>query len=354
MIKYIKEVLKKLCEIPTISGYEGLFEEKLINEISHSFDEYKRTSSGNYIFFRRCNKENAPLIMIDAHIDQIGMMVTKVCENGFLKFSPIGGIDTRILSGADVTVYGKESVRGVICARAPHLMTREEANKNPEIDKLYIDTGRDSKWLEENAGIGSAVGFSYETRELLNDRLAGHGFDNKASLAAALTAAKLLEKENLEVDIAILLSVREEIGSSMGAQTGGYELMPDSAIVLDVNFAFVPEDPGTDTYTRRKTSELGGGPVVSMSAVCDRTLTRRLISIAEQENIPHQLIVEASGTGTNADRLALVKEGIPVASVGIPLHNMHTYSEIVSAYDIYETANLVSAYIKNIGGDFNE
>ena len=345
MTEYIKELLSKLSDIPTVSGYEGLDAEKLISLVAPAFDEYKRTPVGNFVFFKHCGKNNAPLVLIDTHLDEIGMMVTKVCDNGFLKFAPIGGIDTRILSGADVTVYGKKRVRGVITARAPHLMSREEAGQNPDIEKLYIDTGRDRKWLEENAGVGSAVGFDYKTTELLNNRVASHGLDNKACVAAALTAVKMLEGEKTDSDIALMLSVREELGG-MGAMTGGYALMPDSALVLDVNFAFMPENPGADTAMYRRTDEFGEGVAISMSAVTDRRLTRRLIELAEEDGIAYQTIVEASSTGTNADRLALVNEGIPVAVLGVPLHNMHTYSEVVSADDIYETAKLICAYMK--------
>ncbi|MBQ7821825.1 MAG: M20/M25/M40 family metallo-hydrolase [Clostridia bacterium] len=346
MIGYIKELLAKLCATPTVSGYEGLGADGLIALLAPEFDEHRRTAAGNYLFFKRCGRKSAPLILVDTHIDEIGMMVTKVCEDGFLKFAPIGGIDTRILSGADVTVYGKERVRGVITARAPHLMSREEAVMNPDIDKLYIDTGKDREWLEENAGIGTAVGFEYPTTELLNGRIASHGLDNKACIAAALAAVKMLDGEKLACDIALMLSVREELGGAMGALTGGFELMPNVALVLDVNFAFMPENPGADTAMYRKTVELGEGTAISLSAVTDRKLTRELLRIADEEGISHQTIVEAGATGTNADRLALVKEGIPVAVVSVPLHNMHTYSEVVSADDIYETARLICAYVK--------
>lgn len=349
MINFIKELLDKLCATASVSGFENK-NGGLAALIPDYFDEHRETVTGSSVFIKRSGHLGAPLILIDAHADQIGMMVTDICDGGFLKFDAIGGIDTRILSGADVTVYGKESIRGVITARAPHLMTKEEQNKNPEIGKLYIDTGRSKEWLEENVMLGSPICFTYENTELLNNRIAAHGLDDKACIAAAICAVKLLESEDINADIALLLSLREETGG-MGAMTGAFELMPDAALVLDVNFGFIPENPGADTAMYRCTAELGEGPVISFSAATSRKLTRKLIEIAENEDIPYQTIVEASSTGTNGDKLMLTGSGIPTAVLGVPIHNMHTYSEVVCTDDILSLARLVCAYIKNYGGE---
>ena len=346
MKEYIKELIVKLCTTPSVSGFEKRALDNISDMLAPEFDEIRRTVLGNLILIKKCGKEKAPLLLIDTHLDEIGMMVTRVCEKGFLKFAAVGGIDTRILSGADVTVYGKEPVRGVITARAPHLMSADERSKNPDIEKLFIDTGVDSDKLAEIVDIGTPVCFEYKTTELLNNRLASHGLDNKACIAAGAAAVKMLEGEKVDCDIALMLSVREELGGAAGAVTGTFELMPDVAIVLDVNFGFIPENPGADVAAYRRTVELGEGAAISFSAVTDRALTRRLIEIAQDEEIAHQTIVEAGSTGTNADRLALVGEGIPTAVVSVPLHNMHTYSEVVSVDDIYECARLVFALAK--------
>ncbi|MBQ4136959.1 MAG: hypothetical protein IJD67_02510, partial [Clostridia bacterium] len=215
MKEYIKQLIIKLCATPSVSGFEKRALDSISDMISSEFDEIRRTALGNLIFIKKCGKENAPLLLIDTHLDEIGMMVTKVCEKSFLKLAPVGGIDTRILSGADVTVYGKEPVRGVISARAPHLMSETERSKNPDIDKLYIDTGIDSERLKEIVDIGAPVCFEYKTSELLNNRLASHGLDNKACIAAGTVAVKMLEGENFGCDIALMLSVREELGGAI-------------------------------------------------------------------------------------------------------------------------------------------
>lgn len=345
MIEYIKRLTASLCEIPTVSGNEGLCEEKLKELILPMFDECRKTAFGNLVFIKHGRHRELAPILIDTHIDQVGLMVTGVCKDGSLRIDALGGLDTRILSGACVTVYGKKTINGVITARAPHLMSREEMGKNPKLEHLFIDTGYDSAWLEENAGVGSFVGFNCKTTELLCDRLASHGLDNKCSLVAAIVAIKLLDSELAERDVALMLSLREELGAA-GAVTGGFELMPASALVLDVNFAYLPDDDTKDCAILRHTAVLGDGPVISFSAVTDKSLTRKLIQLAQDNDIPLQTIVEAGSTSTDADRLALIGTGIPVAVLGTAIHNMHTYNEVVSAHDLLSLARLVCAYIK--------
>lgn len=345
MIEYIKRLTASLCAIPTVSGNEALFENELKELILPLFDECRKTAIGNLVFIKHGKDRGLAPLLIDTHIDQVGLMVTGVCDDGSLRIDALGGLDTRILSGACVTVYGKARINGVITARAPHLMSREEMGKNPKLEHLFIDTGYDSAWLEENAGVGSFVGFNCKTTELLCDRLASHGLDNKCSLVAAMTAVKLLGDKCPERDIALMLSLREELGAA-GAVTGGYKLMPASALVLDVNFAYLPDDDTKDSAILRHTAVLGDGPVISFSAATDKTLTRKLIGIAQDNDIPLQTIVEAGSTSTDADRLALVGTGIPVAVLGAAIHNMHTYSEVVSAIDLLSLARLVCAYIE--------
>ena len=171
MVDFVKELIKKLGKIASVSGFEDIDRDRIEALVLPYFDSLEITPSGSYLFRKNPAREGMPHILIDAHIDGIGFMVTKICDGGFLKFSTIGGIDTRILSGADVTVYGKERVRGVITSMAPHLLSREEAKKNPSVDKLFIDTGLEKEYLEENTPIGSPVSFSYPVTELLNNRM---------------------------------------------------------------------------------------------------------------------------------------------------------------------------------------
>ena len=354
MVDFVKELIKKLGKIASVSGFEDIDRDRIEALVLPYFDSLEITPSGSYLFRKNPAREGMPHILIDAHIDGIGFMVTKICDGGFLKFSTIGGIDTRILSGADVTVYGKERVRGVITSMAPHLLSREEAKKNPSVDKLFIDTGLDKEYLEENTPIGSPVSFSYPVTELLNNRMVSAGLDNKASVAIALTTMKILDDENSGAGVTLLLSGREELGGGTGAMSAAFGDTPDFAIVLDVNFGFVPRDPGSDVGAYRKTAELGEGPVVSFSATTDRNMARGLLKIAEDNKIPCQAIVEGMRTGTNADTMPLSGGGFPTVLFGVAIQNMHTYSETVCADDIVNAAKILSLYIKEKAGEANE
>lgn len=354
MTEFVKELIKKLGEIASISGFEDIDRDKIEALVTPYFDTLEITRTGSYLFRKNPAREGTPRILVDAHIDGIGLMVTQICDGGFLKFSTVGGIDTRILSGADVTVYGKERVRGVIGSLAPHLMSAEEAKKNPTVDKLYIDTGLDKEFLEENTPIGSPVGFTYPVVELLNNRMVSAGLDNKASVAIALTAMKILSDENSDAGVTLLLSGREELGGGVGAISAAFAEKPDCAVVLDVNFGFMPRDPGSDTLAYRKSAELGEGAVVSFSATTDRRMARRFLEIAEENKIPCQSIVEGSRTGTNADSIALSGGGFPAVLFGVPLQNMHTYSECVCADDIVGAAKILALYIKEKAGERSE
>lgn len=354
MTEFVKELIKKLGEIASISGFEDIDRDKIEALVTPYFDTLEITRTGSYLFRKAPAREGAPRVLIDAHIDGIGLMVTKICDGGFLKFSTVGGIDTRILSGADVTVYGKERVRGVITSMAPHLLSREEAKKNPAVDKLFIDTGRDVEYLEENTPIGSPVGFSYPAAELLNNRVVSAGLDNKASVAIALATMKILADEGSGAGVTLLLSGREELGGGVGAMSAVFGDEPDYAIVLDVNFGFMPKDPGSDVGAYRKSAELGEGPVVSFSATTDRGMARRLLEIAEENKIPCQSVVEGSRTGTNADSLPLSGGGFPAVLFGVAIQNMHTYGETVCADDIVNAAKILALYMKEKAGESDE
>ncbi len=354
MVEFVKELIKRLGEIASVSGFEDIDRDKIEALVLPYFDSLEVTRTGSYLFKKNLAREGMPKILIDAHIDGIGLMVTKICDGGFLKFSTVGGVDTRILSGADVTVYGRERVRGVIGSLAPHLMSREEAGKNPSVDKLFIDTGRDREYLEENTPIGSPVSFSYPVTELLNNRMVSPGLDNKASVAIALATMKILADEGSGADVTLLLSSREELGGGVGAASAAFGDTPDLAIVLDVNFGFMPKDPGSDVAAYRRTAELGEGPVVSFAATTDRQMARRLLKIAEDNKIPCQSIVEGSRTGTNADSMPLSGGGFPAVLFGVPLQNMHTYSETVCADDIVSAARILALYIKEKAGEADE
>lgn len=336
----IKQMLFDLSETMSISGYEYRASEKLREILLQYFDEYNNAPNGNHIFIKHSKTQNAPRLLMDVHIDEIGMMVTEMKEHGFIRVTNLGGLDTRILLAGEVIIYGSEPVYGLVCVTPPHLQKVGDNNILPPVNELWIDTGFSIDTLiQKGIEIGTPVGFKPVNIELLNNRVAGKSFDNKCSIVTAAEVMRLLGSEDIGWDIYLLCACKEEI-SALGAKIGTFDIHPDAAIVLDVNLAFVP-----DTL-RHKTVILGDGPSVSISAITDRSLTRAVIHFAKEKNLRYQTVVEATDTGSDANHIPLIRDGIPTVLIGIPLKNMHTYSEVISLDDVTDTAKLIAEFIK--------
>jgi putative aminopeptidase FrvX len=346
-----KELLTALCAIPTVSGYEARGASALDALALPYFDEVKHTPVGNHIYVKRCGRPNAKKFLFDAHFDEIGFLISDIVpsvENGgvdtlgFLRFVTIGGVDRRLLSSAEVTIWGKRAVPGVITSTPPHLQKSGDSEKLPELDKLYIDTGLNVGELKELAPVGTPATFAPGITELKNGRLTGKSLDDKVCIAAIIEAVALLEPGTFDCDVYALFSAMEETGG-VGTVTGAFGIQPDCAIALDVDFARGPDTP------KHKSIAMGEGPSVSISMATDRALTQRLISFAAEKNMKLQKIVEAKYTGTNGDAIHLSREGVPVAVVSIPLRYMHSCSEVIDTADVSATAELIAGFIREGG-----
>lgn len=333
----LKRQILSLCACMSVSGFEGRAASELRERYGEDFDEIVTDAVGNHILIKRCGREGAPLALIDAHFDEIGMMVTEICEGGFLKIAPVGGLSLPVMQAADVIVYGKETLRGVITSVPPHLRQGSSDTLTP-MEELMVDTGYPKEELEELAPVGTPIGFAPAYRELRNGQLAGKSFDNKACAAIAAYALGKLPREELAADVALMLSCYEETSPVGGAGPGSFGLSPDYAMVIDVNLARVPDTP---TY---ETVPLGEGVSLSISAATDRRLTRMTQTLCEDGEIPHTRIAAPSSTGTNAITVALTGRGIPTVDVGLPLKNMHTYCEVISMTDAVSLCRLVEAF----------
>lgn len=343
-----KELLISLASLMSVSGWETYERGNLLALVGEYFDESYVDGVGNQIFIRRCGRDRAPRILIDTHMDEIGMLVTDIKEEGFLSVINVGGLDTRILQACEVIIYGRERIYGVISSTPPHLQKPEDAKKLKEIGELLIDTGRTKSELEEIVRVGTPVGFKPRYTELLGGAVAGKSFDNKACAACAVYALAGCERDALAGDVYLLLSSHEETVRRGGAAPAAFALDPDYAMVIDVNHGKTPDAAKVDTIA------FGGGPGITLSAVTDRRLTRMTVSLAEEAGILHQLSVSASNTGTNAPAVALSGAGVPVVDIGLPLKSMHTYNEVVSLGDCEETSRLIRAFVcsERIAGVF--
>lgn len=336
--KSLAQEIVELCSVMSVSGYESRAAEEISRLLGGRFDSIERDAVGNCFLWKRCGREGVPKILIDTHFDEIGMLVREILEDGFVRLAPIGGLSPSVLQAADVVLYGKEALRGVIVSTPPHLRKADE-DRLPDCEELLVDTGYSKEELEQLLPIGSPVGFAPVYRELLNRRLAGKSFDNKACAAIAAHAIAATSKEKLAGDVVLMLSSYEETSRLGGASAGAFGCAPDYSMVIDVNLATVPDVPKAETVP------LGEGISLSVSAATDPALTRASQTLCETHGIAHTMIAAPSSTGTNATAVQLTGGGIPTVDVGLPLKNMHTYNEVIDLADAEALCEFVEAFI---------
>lgn len=339
----LQKVLFDLCTASGVSGSE----EPAVNAAKayfESFSEVTVASNGN--MFAVLGNHNADkTILLDAHIDSIGLIVTDINENGFVKVDKCGGIDIRTLQDSKLYLQKNREITGTVCCLPPHLSDGKE-DTAVSLDKTYVDFGMSEEEIKKAISIGDVLAFDVKPKMLLNNRITAPALDNRCSIAALIRCAELLSTEQLEYKVIIMLSVQEETYGT-GAKTGAFSVDADEAIAVDVSFASQPDISGQ--YSK---IEIGKGPMICISPILNREMSDKLISTAKNAQLPYQLEPVSGATGTNADSIAVSKCGVKTAVVSIPQRYMHTPSEVVSIDDVENTAQLIYQYIK-CGGAFN-
>lgn len=292
--------------------------------------------NGNVIGRFGTYNENLPLVVLDAHIDQVGFIVTDITDEGFIKVGNLGGIDRRLLPAQQVVIHGSEDITGVICSVPPHLTKGD--GKVLSVDEVAIDTGMTKSELEKIVSLGDSITFDVKCKNLLNNRITGGALDDRSGVAAILYALELLRNKPLKYNIAVIFSAQEELGER-GARIGAYEINPDIAIAVDVSFAYAM---GEDV---KKCGKLGKGAMIGISPCLSRKISKELILTAENTGIPYQIEVMSGLTSTNADQYAVSRNGAEVCTLSIPLRNMHTPVEVIDMADVEYTARLIAEYI---------
>lgn len=335
----LQEMLFRLCSAPGAAGCEDGAAQVAADMLSF-LPNVKIDTLGSVVATFG-NPESKRHILLDAHLDQIGMLVTSVDENGFLKVARDGGMDRRVLPGSRVVVYGKETLNGIVCCLPPHLTDGGEDHV-PDITEMAVDVGLTKEEANELVQPGDVVLLPGEPRRLLGSRVTGAALDDRAGCAALIRCAQLLQETTLSCRVTVLLSTREEVGSQ-GAETAAFREEPDMAIAVDVSFA---DQPGVPSHKCGKLSE---GPMIGVSPVLDKNITETLKRLAKENEIPFQLEVMGGTTGTNADEINVTRGGVPCGLVSIPQRNMHTPAEICDLKDIENVARLLAAFIREVG-----
>ncbi len=288
-------------------------------------------------------------VMLDAHLDEIGMIVVGIDPKGFLLVDGYGGVDLRTLSGSEVIVWGKKPLFGVFSIMPPHLKNKNQKSLTAITD-FSIDVGLSKEQAEELVQPGDRVSFQSGFAVLSNHCFLAKGLDNRAGVAILLRVCELLNKErsNLPVRVIVQFSQMEEAGTGfVGGVTGANAWQPQEAIVVDAGFAAYP---GSSYPTPGR---LGGGPMIGVSPLLDRSISLALQNIAEDNQLGYTLDVYGGRSGTNADRMVCAGTGIPTGLVSYPLQNMHMPTEMVCQNDLEAVAQLLYAYLMK-GGNCNE
>lgn len=333
-----RDIIKTLSGLHGVSGCEYRFSSVIEEMFSQYCDEVKTDNLGNVIGIMRCGKKNAPSVMLEAHMDEIGMMITAVEEGGFLRITNVGGIDARILPGKEVIIHGREDIVGIVGAKPPHITTKEMRTKAIPMDELYIDTGYNTDELKKIVSVGDTVTFCNTYADLGKKYISTKSQDDRTSVAVLIFVMDMLKKEKLNFDVCFCACVQEEVGRR-GALTAATLLDPVFAVAIDVCHATTP-DASKDTV------KAGSGTVVTMGPNIHPMLFKHAIKILDEREIPYTTDVESDDTGTDAWAIQTAKEGIPTLLFSLPLKYMHTMVETVNMDDVEATADALLSLVK--------
>jgi endoglucanase len=345
----IRETMKLLMEASGISGYEQGIAARLQEAFSHFTSDIRIDKLGNVI--ARVEGEGTgprPTVLLAAHIDEIGLMVTKIEKNGFIRVTNVGGVDPRTQMAQEVLVHGRAGdYVGIFGSKPPHLTSMDERGKAASLEDMFIDIGMPEEMVRDKVRIGDTVTIRRTPLELQNDRISGKALDNRASVAAVLECLAELKRLKVGVDVLAVGTVQEERGR-VGAGPVAYGLKPDIAIAIDVTFGDMPGAPDDSSFP------LDGGPAILVGPNSHRKITAGLEETAKHLNIPYEMEFIQADSGTDAFALQIQGVGIPTSLVSIPLRYMHTSVETVCYRDIERAGKLLAHYIAGVDREYVE
>ena len=330
----MRELVRKLTEAFGPSGREDEIRNLILEEIKDHVDGYKVDKVGNILAWKGKGERK---VLLDAHMDEIGVVVTNIDENGFLRIEPVGGV-------SPYTIFRKrirfERVTGVVGIEGE---TPDEIEKNlskMSFDKLYVDIGaKNREEAEKLAPIGSFGVYDSHFVEV-SGRFVSKAMDDRIGCAVIVEVLKRVK--NSDITLFASFSVQEEVGL-VGASVVAYDIMPDEAIAVDVT-----DSADTPKAIKRHPMVLGKGPAIKVmdkASISDKNILEKLINTAEKKGIPYQMEVLIFG-GTNAAVLQRTRYGIPSATVSIPTRYLHTPSEMVEPSDVEGTIELLASYLE--------
>lgn len=340
-VSELAETLAALCGEPGLSGREEPVRRRVAGLLAGRVDSLRTDALGNLIAVKGAGKPG-PRLMLSAHMDEVGFLVSGIDAEGYLRFVKVGGLDDRILPGKQVRV-GAQGIPGVILARPPHLQKREEKERVVPATDLRIDIGaRSREQAERHVAVGDSVLFDAGFAELGAGRVAGRAFDDRAGCAVLVHT--LLETYPCEV--VGVFTVQEEVGLR-GAGPAAYAVDPQLALVLEVTGA--SDVPGASPEA--EATALGAGPAITFidrATLPPAALVELLVDTAQRAGIPWQWRKTVAG-GTEAGRILQTRAGIPAGTVSVPCRYIHSPWAVLDLADLANTLTLTRAFVERVG-----
>lgn len=328
-----------------LSGYESPVRKIIETAWRPLSDELSVSRVGSLQAFKRGQgAEPRPRLLLAAHMDAIGLIVTGIADE-FLRITEIGGLDPRVLPGQVVTVHGRKDMPGVVIQPPTHLLPPDNRSGPVELGNLLVDPGLSPREVKRQVRVGDLISFAQPPIEIDGDLLAGHSLDNRASVAAITHCLELLRDRPIQWDLWAVATTQEE-ETFAGAYTSAYQLRPTLAVALDVTFGTSPGSPGYKSFPLGKGPALGWGPNIHSG------LYKAFKELADRLEIPYATEVMPRHSGTDAYALQVAAEGIPTMVVSIPLRYMHTAVEMVAVKDIERAGRLLAEFAAGLDNHF--
>ncbi len=339
------ELIKRLSQAVGVTGYTGPnnIQEIVAAELTPYVDRVERDRLGSVIGIKEGeqNRESPRKIMLAAHLDEIGAVVTKI-DKGFLRFSQVGGLDDRVLMGQEVMVHGRRNLPGIIGSTPPHLLSLNRSGNGVDQHEMHIDVGLPPRQVNRLVQVGDLVSFYRPPQELQGGLLSGKAMDNRSSVAAMLVCLQTLGKLRHQWDVYAVATADEEWGQFVGATTQAYAIRPDIAIAIDVTFADVDEIE----------VKLDKGPVIAVGPGNHPVIRQKLLDICSELELKYQSEMLPSGAGTDAYAIEISREGVPTILISVPSRYMHSPVEVVHPKDVERTGRLMAHFIAALNESF--
>lgn len=343
-----RQLLRALSEAAGISGFEHGLHSTLREAFGPWVDDMRVDVLGNFIAKKAGSGSlPRPSVMLAAHLDEIGMLVTKIDERGFLRFTRVGGVDQRILPGLEVTIHGQRALPGIIGTKPPHLLAPGESSKAIKLEDMFIDVGLGADAAREVIAIGDPVTFARPYTELANGLYSGKAMDDRCGVAALLICLEWLSRVHFGADVYLVATVQEEIGGK-GAIASTYGLVPEVGLAIDVGHGDCPGVSEDHTFPLDKGPVLGVGPNIhpKVHGLLQKAAKDAGLSVGTE--------VLPGSSGTDAWLMQVSRDGVPTGIVSIPLRYMHTSVETLSFADVERAGKLLAFFVAAVDRPFVE